>query len=256
MRENDALQTGSPKNSIFFEAALYGLIALVSVLMIAAAFSADYAALLAASGTVFLAGLYAFYVFSRKKELAVATPGQMVAVLVFAGILVRLVLAAGIVGYESDIGCFTGWAQIAYTGGLDHFYTSGYFADYPPLYMYVLYFLGMLQSVFSIQASVFLIKLPAIACDVVLALLVYRAARAKLDRTQAVFVFASLIINAALIVNSAAWGQIDIIFVLLAVICLYLLMKEKYAFAVIVFVLALLLKVQAVLLGPVLLMCL
>ena len=78
MREDDALQAGSPKNSIFFEAALYGLIALAAILMIAAAFSTDYVALLAASGTVLLAGLYAFYVFSRKRELAVATPGQMV----------------------------------------------------------------------------------------------------------------------------------------------------------------------------------
>jgi Gpi18-like mannosyltransferase len=242
---------GPQKNSIFFEASLYGLIALTSVLMMAAARSQDYAAILATSGTILLLGVYALYVLSQNKHFAVSTPGQLIGVMVFAGILTRLALAAGIYGYITDIDCFVGWSQIAYGGGLDHFYTSGYFADYPPLYMYVLYFLGLLQSVFSIQANVLLIKLPAIACDIVLALLIYRAARQKLDNTQAIFVFACLIINAALIVNSAAWGQIDILFVLLALICIYLLMKEKYAPAVVVFVLAFLLKVQAVLIGPV-----
>ncbi len=253
MSKEGVLSVKTPKNSICFEATLYGLIALVAIILLAAVTCLNYTAVLAAGGSIFLLGIFALYVAGQKKNIAIATPGQMVGVLIFAGILTRLVIAAGIHGYQSDIDCFTGWSQIAYNGGLDHFYTSGYFADYPPLYMYVLYFLGMLQSVFSISANVFLIKLPAIACDVVLALLIYGAAKKHLDLTQAVFVFACVILNAALIVNSAAWGQIDILYVFLALICLYLLMGEHYLPAVVVFVLALLLKVQAVLLGPVLL---
>lgn len=253
MSKEGVLSTKTQKNSICFEATLYGLIALVSVILLSAIACENYTAVLAAGGVILLLGIFALYVVSRKKSIAIATPGQMVGVLIFAGILTRLVIAAGIYGYQSDIDCFTGWSQIAYSGGLNNFYTSGYFADYPPLYMYVLYFLGMLQSVFSISANVFLIKLPAIACDVVLALLIYKVAKKHLDLTQAVFVFACVILNAALIVNSSAWGQIDILYVLLALVCLYLLMKESYIPAVIIFVLAMLLKVQAVLLGPVLL---
>jgi len=117
--------------------------------------------------------------------------------------------------------------------------------------MYVLYLLGMLQSVFAISANVFLIKLPAIACDIVLALIFYRAARKRMDTAQSILVYICMILNAALIVNSSAWGQIDIIFVLLAVLCIYLLLKERYAPAVVIFVLAVLLKVQAVLIAPI-----
>ncbi len=250
MKENNVLPDRLPQNSIFFEVSLYGLIAFVSVIMMAAAFSNAYAAVLAAGGSVFLLGAYALYIYNRNRQIPIVTPGQMAGVLVFAGILVRLVLAAGIYGYVSDVECFTGWSYFAYNGGLDHFYTSGFFADYPPLYMYVLYFLGLLQDVFAISANVFLIKLPAIVGDILLAFVLYKAAQKRLNRTQAIFVFMCILLNGALIVNSAAWGQIDVLFVLLALICVYFLMIKKYTLSVVFFILTLLLKVQAVLLAP------
>ena len=51
--------------------------------------------------------------------------------------------------HESDMACFTGWASLAYSGGLKNFYTSGFFTDYPPVYIYVLYVLGRIKSAFE-----------------------------------------------------------------------------------------------------------
>ena len=253
MKENTVLPGGSFKKSIVFEIAIYSLIALSFIIMLAAAFFTEYAVLLAVGGSVLLLGTYILYVLNREKNYAATSSGKIAGVLIIAGVLLRLTLAAEIYGYTSDVDCFMGWSYYAYTGGLDHFYTGGFFADYPPLYMYVLYFLGMIQDAFSIYFNVLLIKLPAIAADIVLALLIYNDAKKRLDKTQAVFVLMCVILNGAMIVNSAAWGQIDILFAFLALICVYFLMKEKYAPAVIVFILTILLKVQGVLLAPLLL---
>jgi hypothetical protein len=103
MSKEGVLSTKTQKNSICFEATLYGLIALVSVILLSAIACENYTAVLAAGGAIFLLGIFALYVVGRKKSIAIATPGQMVGVLIFAGILTRLVIAAGIYGYQSDI---------------------------------------------------------------------------------------------------------------------------------------------------------
>ncbi len=245
-------------------ALFYGTIAAMIILMFAAAESKASNWILLISGAVFFAAVFAAYNISEKTQFSVPSPKRTFAIILAVGVLMRLVLGISIYGYETDINCFLGWSQAAYGGGLDHFYTSGMFADYPPLYMYVLYFLGALQSVFHIGAGYFLVKIPAILCDAAIALFVYDIACNTMQKNERnlprnggdaipLFMFACIILNPALIMNSAVWGQIDIIYTFMTCACIYMLLKKKYTAVIILFALSLLLKVQTILIGPVLL---
>ena len=53
--------------------------------------------------------------------------------------VLRLVLAAATAGYPYDLSCFTAWGDKLLAEGPAHFYSEGYFADYPPGYLYLLW---------------------------------------------------------------------------------------------------------------------
>lgn len=266
MNKNSALLPQSSHYPKRIRAVFYAVAALVAFLLFMAVGNKDSNWIILASGLVFLAGSFAAYRYMQKNSFTLLNPTNAIAILLIAGILLRLWLAVGHLGYKSDIGCWVGWSQSAYSQGLDHFYTSGQYADYPPLYIYVLYLLGAIADFFKITGSILLVKMPAIVCDCITALLVYSMASKQLgaqpglsapgksaDKVIPILAFACIILNPAIMINSSAWGQIDIIYTLMAVLCIYLLMQKKIGFAIVLFVLALLLKVQSVLLAPVIL---
>ena len=78
--------------------------------------------------------------------------GSGIAILLFVGLLLRLVLAYVLLpgsGFESDTATFTAWAaQLAKTGPGSFYATAG-FADYPPGYMYVLWLVGELGTILA-----------------------------------------------------------------------------------------------------------
>ncbi|MEI6101387.1 MAG: hypothetical protein WCP73_06060, partial [Eubacteriales bacterium] len=267
MDKNSALLPQSTHYSKRFRAVFYAIAALVAFLLCMAVGSKDSNWIILISGILFLAGSFAAFRYMQKNSFTLLNPTNAIAILLIAGVLLRLWLAVGIYGYKSDIACWMGWSHSAYTQGLDHFYTSGQFADYPPLYIYVLYCLGAIANFFQIGVSALLVKLPAILCDCFTAFLVYKIANDKLgiqpgalNRPEQsaqsaipMLAFACIMLNPAIIINSAAWGQIDIIYTLMAALCLYMLIQKKTVFAIVLFALALLLKVQSVLLAPVIL---
>ena len=174
-------------------------------------------------------------------------------------VVLRVFVALAYEGYSTDIACFKGWAVAAYDYGPAGFYTSGIYADYPPGYMYVLYVVGFFRNLFSISAgsSLFtlMVKLPSIMAEVVLAIVVYRAASRQLGRTFGLLCGAFLLFNPALFFNSGVWGQIDAFFILFIVLCLYYLRKENFLLGAVFFALALLIKPQAIMLAPVVGLC-
>lgn len=171
-------------------------------------------------------------------------------------ILVRLVLAYTVPGYQTDMDCFKAWAANAYTGGLENFYTSDFFADYPPLYIYVLYFFGFLQNTLSLNiggpAFAMLIHIPAILCDIIAAYIVYRLAQQKFRPNVALLLSLLILFNPAVIFNSSIWGQVDIIITLMMVLVIYLLVKDRPVWASVAFIVAFLLKPQAIMIFPIL----
>ncbi|MFZ5973959.1 MAG: phospholipid carrier-dependent glycosyltransferase [Bacillota bacterium] len=171
-------------------------------------------------------------------------------------LLVRMVLAATVYGFETDMNCFKGWAAHLASTGPWGFYGS-IFADYPPGYMYVLMILGWIQSIFGIavNSSLFtlIIKLPAIFADMALAYFVYTLAARRMGTKWAFALSMLIAFNPASILNTSLWGQIDSILALLLVLCAHSLLEKRILKACLIFTVALLIKPQTLLFAPVIL---
>ncbi len=170
-------------------------------------------------------------------------------------VAIRVITAAVFEGYSSDIACFKGWAIAAYERGPANFYTSDMFADYPPGYIYVLWVLGLIRELFSIDAMgalfTLIVKLPSIAAEVIAAVLIFKTARKQVGKTFALLCSAFVLFNPAFFFNSSVWGQVDAFFTLFAVLVIYYLKKDNPWLGAAFFALALLIKPQAVMLLPV-----
>jgi dolichyl-phosphate-mannose-protein mannosyltransferase len=195
----------------------------------------------------------------KSKLLEYRDPGfykKAFIIIIATGTLLRLILAATTKGHTTDINCFRAWAQLAASVGLDNFYISDFFSDYPPGYIYVLYIIGRLREIFSIGtnsvAFITLLKLPAIAADAVCAYLVYKIGKKHLGEAQGVILGSLYILNPAVINNSAVWAQVDGVFTLFIVLMLYYILEDKLKTASVIFTIAVLVKPQALIFTPLL----
>ena len=109
--------------------------------------------------------------------------GRLFVIFAIFAVVMRLAMAYNLPGYGTDMDCFRAWANNVYTGGIENFYTGDFFADYPPIYIYILYFFGFIRNVFDLGLASpmygMLLHLPAIICDVAGAYVVYRLAKQK-----------------------------------------------------------------------------
>lgn len=180
---------------------------------------------------------------------------QILLLVVILAVALRVIVALAYKGYETDIGCFKGWAMGVYEYGPANFYTSGMFADYPPGYMYVLWVVGFFRALLGIEAGgalfTLMIKLPSIAAEVVTAIFAYKLASKQIGKMFGLLCASFLLFNPALFFNSSVWGQIDAFFILAAVVMLYFLQKDNPYLAALMFAVALLIKPQAIILAPV-----
>lgn len=177
-----------------------------------------------------------------------------IVILAAAAFVLRLLLSLIFVGHSTDIGCFLGWSNAMVEFSPAGFYTSGMFADYPPGYMYILWLLGGISKLLGFDAGlpwqVMLIKLPAVLADIVLALMAYRLAEPKLGHIKALLIAGVIAFNPAVAFISGGWGQVDSLLALALVGAMYCYGKDKKILAGAVYGLAILLKPQALMLGP------
>ena len=154
-----------------------------------------------------------------------ATPAGL-ALLFLTGFIVRLLLGRG-EGFPGDIQAFQNWAHRLADVGPGDFYSPGYFADYPPGYLYILWVLGELGGlVFGGTVPVFFVKLPGMVADVGLAYVVMRlaslvatAAGGPKDGSGGIpnaepwwvrpVAASAILFNPPIIFLSAVWGQVD-----------------------------------------------
>ncbi|MDR1619903.1 MAG: glycosyltransferase family 39 protein [Clostridiales bacterium] len=203
-----------------------------------------------------LALVYRRVVIRRRPDGVKIARSQFILVLLFANLL-RMALSITFVGHSTDIACFTAWADAMAEYGPAGFYYSDMFADYPPGYMYVLWLLGCVRRLLSLPyngaAFVFLVKLPSIAADMVSAYLIYRMAKklgAREDKAFALFGVVALFPAFAFI--SGGWGQIDSLLTLCLMGVMLLLTDKKLILAGALYGLAILIKPQALMAGPIL----
>lgn len=167
-----------------------------------------------------------------------------------AAAFVRILIALNVEGYEVDVNCFTAWGTTMANVGPTNFYQSNW-CDYTPGYVYVMGFNGLLARVLSPYVSVaFVHKLIPMACDLLGAWLVYRLAEEnRYTRHQAGMLALLTAFNPAVIINSAAWCQIDSVLCVGLMLVAYLAIHRKWQLVLPVYVLCALVKPQALMLG-------
>ena len=171
--------------------------------------------------------------------------------------LLQLVIAYLVDGYQVDVNCFVSWGSTMRLTGAPGFYEASGFCDYPPAYLYIL---GLASSASEALQRLFaglpfllrlvrptvLLKLCPIAANLLMAwLIVHRAA----DRRKATALALLVAFHPALILNSAAWCQMDSVLCLLLMLVAILAIEEKWLWVMPVYMLAVLVKPQALMLG-------
>lgn len=181
--------------------------------------------------------------------------GIIILILLFA-FIVRVYISSMITGYPTDMACWTAWSNSAVEGGLFKIYSNVSFLDYPPGYIFVLYVIGNFAKILNIgigsEAYNLILKAPAIISDVVMGWILYRLCAKKLLPTMGLVIAFLYIFNPLVILDSAAWGQIDSVLTLAIAGYLLFLYKENIIAATLVFVAGLLIKPQMLFFGPVL----
>ncbi|MBD5560868.1 MAG: phospholipid carrier-dependent glycosyltransferase [Clostridia bacterium] len=210
-------------------------------------------------GLIVLAALWYLQLTQRQDARSLTKDNSLIAFIAIAtvGVAVRFVLAYNMPGYQSDMDCFRAWARDAYAGGLDHFYDGDFFADYPPLYVYVLYFFGWIQSAAGLDimggSYAVILRLPSIIAEVVMAWIVYHLTEKRGSRSTALVLGSLILLNPAVMLNSSVWGQIDSLATLMLIGVVWLLYRRRIVAASALFMLSFLLKPQAVMIAPLLL---
>ena len=170
------------------------------------------------------------------------------------GLAARVVVALRVPGYNTDISCFTAWSERIFSMGPLKFYAPDYFCDYPPGYMLLLWPVGLIRSLFSLNTDTavyrLLLKLLPMLADVAGAWLLWRVAHRRMSESIALTLAALYALNPAAICNSAAWGQIDALLTLLIALCALAAGEGQYFKALLWFAAAMLIKPQALLFAP------
>ncbi|MCL2572552.1 MAG: glycosyltransferase family 39 protein, partial [Defluviitaleaceae bacterium] len=196
--------------------------------------------------------------------------------LLLIGFIVRVLAFQSGFMFTNDVNLFQFWGQAAFEHGLSQIYTAVDFIDYPPGYIYVLYVLGAMSARFGWERLStifnFFTFLPAILADLGIGYIIYRiAAYGRLTRTAedkaenkekpkdlpiaatiwGLKMAALWVLNPAVILISAVWGQVESVFVIFLLVSLLLLRERKIIASYILFGIAILIKAQSLFLGPI-----
>ena len=196
--------------------------------------------------------------------------GTILMTLLVLGLALRVFIAGVYLpqsGFAIDIGDFVAWGQRLASLGPAGFYEEGYFSDYPPGYLYVLWLLGTvgaaLAPAIGQDATGGLVKIPGILADIGVAWLLFVICRRwggeLVDRTRfavapetlGIVAATIFLFNPGVVFDSAVWGQIDSVGTLVLLATIYALARGWTEVAALGAVLALLVKFQFAFLIPV-----
>lgn len=218
------------------------------------------------AATIMLVVLFAYIVVAyryaciREKE-KIAQVGLSVKTAVINLIIVafalRLVMSVTMPQCDIDVNLFQYWANTAADKGILDFYSHAeqINLDYPPLFMYYLYFMGLIGKATGITESVgydLLLKLPSLIADCVIAFYVYKIANKRMSKNWTLFIVAIWLFNPIVLLDSACWGQVDSILALAILLSAYYIEQEKYEKSAIALAFAITLKPQGIFFVPIL----
>ncbi|MDQ2941843.1 MAG: phospholipid carrier-dependent glycosyltransferase [Chloroflexota bacterium] len=177
------------------------------------------------------------------------------------GLLLRVVIAGvylPLSGFRIDVNDFASWAGQLARHGPAEFYANCGFCDYPPGYMFMLWFGGVLAALLPPGAAIGLVKVPGILADVGVAWLLFiicrrwggeligraGARRGLSGETLGLTAAAIYLFNPGTLFDAAVWGQIDSVGTLVLVATIYLLARGRTEAAAVGAVAAMLIKFQ------------
>ena len=195
----------------------------------------------------------------KRKRLFINKPGHRNSLVFWIGMVIamilRMVLSYQIDGYAVDVNCFTSWgATMAQYGPLDFYQESG-FCDYPPAYTYILGLdalishwipgisKGWIQVIYRFFPSL---------CDIISCVILNRFLKRReqsLRDNERTALLILLAFNPVTILNSAAWGQMDSVLTLLLLLVAIWAIEGKWQLSIPCYMLAALVKPQALMLG-------
>lgn len=209
--------------------------------------------------TVYLAGRRFRELRFRENGLGKSQFWAAAACVFLGGLLLRLYLGYGSVGFESDMATFKAWARITNEVGFHRIYREDIFLDYPPGYLYVLTFLEKIRLWLGLDAnsSLFslMIRLPSICADLACAGVVLALAKRKLGEKNALFLAGVYLFCPAVFINSAQWGQADSFCTAILLVSVLLLYRESYVPSALLYGVAIACKPQMLVFAPLYLFC-
>ena len=212
-------------------------------------------------------GAMIWYALRRADRSKPLETGSLWVFALFAtGLFIRLLIAVTMHGYNVDVGDFTAWATDVAARGPGVFYRLDlepavrremYICDYPPGYILVLGLIGLLGQWSDVGVTEFMIKIPPIVADMLMAWLIHRAllpvdkkGRHTGHTVFSLCVTALILFNPLMLLTGAGWGQSDSVMMLFLVMTLLFGMKKQWSFALPCYMLAVLMKPQALMFGP------
>lgn len=178
--------------------------------------------------------------------------GIVLGVAALFALVLRIILAVTIPGYQVDIGCFSAWSLRMASLGPADFYSPDYFCDYPPGAMLLLWPVGWLLRICqNASIDLLIVKLLPILFDFMGATVLFAFARKKTSFFTSAVLFAFCLLNPASLVNGAAWGQIDSVLTFLIAVTAIWAMEQRWHLAIPMFIIAALVKPQALLFAPI-----
>lgn len=161
--------------------------------------------------------------------------------------MLSLIVRFQILGYVNrDLTLLQEWYQYLLINGWKGL-ADEHFSNYPPAYLYLLWFSTLLQNWIG---RVTALKLIPTLFDILSAFTIFRIARLRYDDDTPYFTAAGFFILPTILFNSTGWGQIDSLYTSFLLVCVYFLLKEKSFWALAAFGMAFSFKSQSIFLLP------
>jgi len=161
--------------------------------------------------------------------------------------LVRLALSL-LPSFDVDMGAWLAWAYRLAELGPSKFYSDDIWTQYTPGFLYWLLLVGKLGWVDPLM-----IKIPVILADIVTAILIGKIVGSRSSRVN-LWIYALYVLNPVIIFDGSIWGQVDgILTLFMLASTYYLIERKKIVLGFGLTGVALLIKLQAVAILPIIL---
>jgi len=200
-----------------------------------------------------LAAVFASAVVSALKPIVGSKDRcfTIVAGIVTSLAIVKVAMLPYLPGEIVDLRQFEIWGLAMAHLGPAHAYDPRFACMYTPAYLYVLWAAAEITARTGFNLRV-MVEIPLVAADLLLALIVYAAAR-KVGTARAASAAALLVaFNPALIYISTVWGQNDSVLALTVLLSVLMAAERRFAMAWAIAVMAGMIKAQGLMLIPIL----